>query len=178
MLAVASRPTGGDRNDTSAAGSGGKDAHGGTDTSAASRPAQRLLLFYVVLACLCFWSSFGPHYIGLDNDVHHKVEMRLIAYTILAYGTTGPRHVAGGEAGHAPWPARSSHLRWLLPFVAGWFMMALAYLKDVPKTSDDYLYYRAVTWCFFTYQLCVAAERFWSRSPAPSAERHNELHDV
>ena len=88
MLAVASRPTGGDRNDTSAAGSGGKDAHGGTDTSAASRPAQRLLLFYVVLACLCFWSSFGPHYIGLDNDVHHKVEMRLIAYTILAYGTT------------------------------------------------------------------------------------------
>ena len=183
MLSVVRNASARDRDSATTGGSGadGKEHDHTADSSTSSRPAQRLLLFYTVLACLCFWSSFGPHYIGLDNDVHHKVEMRLISYTILAYGTTGLRHTTHGQGEGIrgwSWPAQSSHLRWVLPFIAGWFMMGLAYLKDVPKTSEDYLYYRAVTWCFFTYQLCVAAERFWSRSAAPAAERHTELHNV
>ena len=58
-------------------------------------------------------------------------------------------------------------------------MMALAYLKDVPKTSDDYLYYRAVTWCFFSFQLCVAVERAFAmlemRSPSTRREELSVL---
>jgi hypothetical protein len=55
-------------------------------------------------------------------------------------------------------------------------IMSMAYLGDVPKGSKDYLYYRAVIWCIFSYQLCVAVERMStvSNSRDPST-RHNEL---
>ena len=70
----------------------------------------------------------------IDNDIHRKVEMRLIVYTVLAYGTAGP-----GDGTADAWLSRSSHTR-VAASLRGGLAPDIPSI-DVPKTSDDYLFH-------------------------------------
>ncbi len=136
--------------------------------SAARERPPYLLVAYATIAVSCFALSytmpdvrFSLRTYAMNNfstlmtqsrattdQTHHLVEMRLISYLVLSFTLAAHSARFRGAAS------------WALPFFGGWLIMALAYLPDVPLTSQDYLYYRSITWLFYTFLMCSAVTSY------------------
>lgn len=107
---------------------------------------------YAVITAISFGLSFAM------PDVHHLVEMRLIAITVLAY--TSVKHSPGQEPTIGS--RRQIGIGAIVSLVSGVLTMAMAYLHDISKEFDedhDYLYFRSIVWMVFTLQMCAAVNK-------------------